>query len=150
QLNNRFMMRKFLQKIAQSRKRTYGLLVLLAGTNVLFAQVTVTGTVTADADNSALPGVNVIVQGTSQGTVTDIDGNYTVEVAEDDILAFSFIGYITEEVPVNGRSVIDISLIEDITSLDEIVVVGYGTQSERTLTSAITTIESEDITRTPN
>lgn len=144
------MMRKFLQKIAQSRKRIYGLLVLLAGTNVLFAQVTVTGTVTADADNSALPGVNVIVQGTSQGTVTDIDGNYTVEVAEDDILAFSFIGYITEEVPVNGRSVIDISLIEDITSLDEIVVVGYGTQSERTLTSAITTIESEDITRTPN
>ncbi len=143
------MIRKFLRKIAQSRKRVLGSLLLLAGSNCLFAQGTVTGTVIADADNSALPGVNVIVQGTSQGTVTDIDGNYTVEVPENAVLTFSFIGYITEEVPVGGRSVIDVSLIEDITALDEVVVIGYGTQRERDLTSAITTIRSEDITRTP-
>lgn len=144
------MIRKFLLKITQSRIRILGCVLLFLGSSGVMAQGVITGKVTSDADNSALPGVNVILQGTTEGTVTDLDGNYTLEASEDAILVFSFIGYITEEVPVNGRSVIDVSLIEDITSLDEVVVVGYGTQRERELTAAVTTVKSEEIARTPN
>ena len=110
---------------------------------------TVTGSVTAEADGMGLPGVNVLVKGSSTGTVTDVDGQYRLNVPnENDTLVFSSIGYLTQEVPVNGRSVIDISLAEDVQSLEEVVVVGYGTQKKENLTAAISNITSQEIQTT--
>lgn len=112
--------------------------------------ITVRGVVTDGESGEPLPGVNVIIQGTSQGTVTDINGSYSVSVPEKGTLVFSFIGYVTEEVPVNSREVIDISMVIDIQSLQEVVVVGYGTQKKENVTAAISTIQAEEITTTVN
>lgn len=113
-----------------------------------FSQITINGKVTSEATGEALPGVNVLVQGT--GTVTNVEGNYTIEVPDENAtLVFSFIGYTTEEVPVNGRTTIDVVMTEDVQSLDEVVVVGYGTQKKATLTGAVATVTPEKITSSP-
>ncbi|HEY5745944.1 MAG TPA: TonB-dependent receptor [Chryseolinea sp.] len=121
---------------------------LLASTS--WAQTrTLQGTVT-DAAGEALPGVNVIVRGTTTGTTTDSNGKYQLELpGSENALVFTFIGYKAATIDVGGRTVVDVVMEEDLTSLDEVVVVGYGTQREKDLTSAITTIKSEDISRTP-
>lgn len=100
----------------------------------------VKGTVT-DEENQPLPGVNVIEKGTTNGTTTDADGNFSLNVQnENAVLVFSFIGYTTQEVAVNGRSVIGVALVPDVQNLDEVVVVGYGTQKKRDLTGAVGSI----------
>ncbi|MDF9799392.1 TonB-linked SusC/RagA family outer membrane protein [Catalinimonas alkaloidigena] len=105
----------------------------------------ISGKVTAISDNSALPGVNVLVKGTNNGTVTDVEGNYTLNVPnQNDTLIFSSIGYVSEEIPVNGRTSINVAMAEDIQSLNEVVVVGYGTQKKSDLTGAIATVTAED------
>lgn len=101
---------------------------------------TVSGKVTDEAGDP-MPGVNILLKGTNTGTSTDINGKYSIEVpSEDAVLVFSFIGYTTEEVTVGSRSVIDISMMTDIQSLSEIVLVGYGQQDRAEVTSAITTV----------
>lgn len=113
-------------------------------------QASVSGKVT-DPSGESVPGVNILEKGTSNGAVTDMDGNYQVNVTNTQAtLVFSFIGFETQEIQVNGRSIIDVAFAEGATSLDEVVVVGYGTLRERDLTSAITTIRSDDIIKTPN
>ncbi|TPN84004.1 SusC/RagA family TonB-linked outer membrane protein [Aquimarina algicola] len=108
------------------------------------AQLSVSGTVTES--QGPLPGVNILVKGTQNGTTTDFDGKYSISnVPEDAILTFSYLGFVTKEVSVNGQSVIDVVLQEDAAALDEIVVVGYGTQSKREVTGAISQIKSDDI-----
>jgi TonB-linked SusC/RagA family outer membrane protein len=103
----------------------------------------VSGTIT-DESGSALPGVNILVKGTSQGTTSDGDGKYALNVPEGAAtLVFSFIGYTTQEVVVDNRSVVDISLQPDVESLQEIVVVGYGEQKKETLTGAVATVNSK-------
>lgn len=88
----------------------------------------VTGKVTSPSGES-IPGVNVILKGTNLGTVTDVDGKYSIEVPDlDGILVFTYIGFSTEEVAINGRTNIDVSLAETSHNLDEVVVVGYSTQ----------------------
>ncbi|MDV3307932.1 MAG: TonB-dependent receptor [Cyclobacteriaceae bacterium] len=110
----------------------------------------VSGRVTSQDDGSPVPGVNVVVEGTTRGTTTDVDGNYTIQLGpNENTLVFSFVGFQPTVVQVDGRTVIDVVLQSDITALDEVVVVGYGTQRERDLTSAITTISTEDIVKTP-
>lgn len=97
-----------------------------------FPAITVTGKVT-DENNESLPGVNVLIKGSSTGTVTDVDGNYSINAPnDDDVLVFSSIGYITQEVPVDGRSEINVTMAEDVQSLEEVVVVGlwYAEESE--------------------
>lgn len=119
---------------------------------LLFAQSnsTVSGTVT-DGQGQPLPGASVILVGTTNGVQTDFDGNYTLNnVSSSGTLAFSYIGFATQEIPINGRATINISLQEDTQSLDEVVVVGYGTQKKADLTGSIATVKSEDITRTPS
>ncbi|MEQ9443186.1 MAG: TonB-dependent receptor [Cyclobacteriaceae bacterium] len=109
---------------------------------------TVTGQIKGIGIEEALPGVNVLVKNTSNGTITDIDGRYTIAAENGtDTLIFSYIGYMTEEIPINNRSVIDVELAEDIQALSEIVVTGYGTQKKESITGAISTIDSEDIGR---
>lgn len=110
----------------------------------------ITGSVIGD-DGSGLPGVSVLIEGTSEGTVTDVDGNYTINVASDEsVLVFSFIGYVTQRVSVGALAVVNITLVADVMSLDEVVVVGYGTQKKATLTGAVSVIENKDIVRTKN
>lgn len=111
----------------------------------LEAQNSVSGVVT-DADGMPLPGVTVIQKGTSRGTSTDFDGNYSIELTlGDQILVFSYVGFNTLEIAVNNQSTIDVSLREDIESLDEIVIVGYGTQKKESVVGAITQIKGEDL-----
>ncbi len=115
----------------------------------LFQDIKVKGKIT-DINGNPVPGANIIVKGTNIGAVSDLDGNYEITVgSEDAVLEFSFVGYLTEEVPVEGRSVIDVTLIEDIKSLEEVVVVGYGTQKSRKVTGAISSVNISDIEGRP-
>jgi TonB-linked SusC/RagA family outer membrane protein len=127
------------------------LFVFLVGGLQAFAQsVTVTGTVLDDTGES-IPGANILEVGTNNGTVTDLDGRFSLEVASANaVLSVSFIGYASQEVPVNSRSNIEIILSEDTRSLQEVVVVGYGTQRKSDLTGAISSIKSEEIARLPS
>jgi TonB-linked SusC/RagA family outer membrane protein len=112
---------------------------------------TVTGTVTSEEDGTGLPGVNVILKGTAKGTVTDIDGKYSIEVPdESSILVFSSVGFIQEEVIVGSRSVIDLVLAPDIKALEEIVVVGFGTMKKRDLTGSVVRADMETLQEQPN
>jgi TonB-linked SusC/RagA family outer membrane protein len=109
----------------------------------------VSGRVT-DGAGLPLPGVNILVKGTTTGTTTDVNGAYRLEVVNQEaILVFSFIGYVTQEIAVNNRTTIDVTLTEDVQSLDEVVVVGYGTQKRSDLTGAISSITNEDLQQTP-
>lgn len=109
--------------------------------------INVTGTVT-DSQGNPIPGVNIIVKGTTLGTNTDAEGRYVIEILEDNaVLVFSFIGYISQEIPVNNRSVIDVSLSEDVKSLEEVVVIGYGTRERKDVTGSIASISAEEITQ---
>lgn len=111
--------------------------------------INVSGKVTS-FDAIGLPGVNILVKGSNVGTVTDIDGNYMITVPnENDILIFSSIGFVNEEVPVNGRSSINVTLIEDVRSLSEVVVVGYGTVKKSDLTGSVASVKSEQLTAYP-
>lgn len=108
-------------------------------------QIEMSGKVT-DENNEGLPGVNVLVKNTTIGTVTDIDGNYKLSVPDDAaILVFSSIGYITQEIPINGRTTIDVQMAEDVQSLSEVVVIGYGTVEKSDLTGAVSSLKSEDL-----
>ena len=118
--------------------------LLLLLTTLTYAQTVVTGTV-KDETGEPLPGVNILVRGTSQGTVTDISGNYSLEVPEDASLIFSFIGYVNEEIKVGNRSTIDLVLTPDITALNEVVVIGYGTTTKKELTGAVSVVQAEEI-----
>lgn len=89
----------------------------------------ITGQVT-DADNASLPGVNVLVGGSSQGTVTDSEGKYAINAPGNGTLVFSFIGYVSQTVEINNRSVINLQLTQESKILNEVVVVGYGTQKK--------------------
>ena len=110
----------------------------------------ITGTVSSAEGGEALPGVNILVKNNgSRGTTTNLEGKYTLEVSSQDTLLFSYIGFLSEEVPVGNRSTIDISLAPDIESLDEIVVVGYGTQKKATLTGSVSEVQGEEIIRSP-
>jgi len=108
---------------------------------------TITGKVTSE-DDGALPGVNVIEKGTINGTVTDIEGNYALEVSEDAVLVFSSVGYATEEVSLNGRSTIDLVMSSDLQQLEEIVIVGYGEQKKKSVVGSIVQASSEELERT--
>lgn len=114
------------------------------------AQVTVTGNVT-DENGAGLPGATVVEKGTANGTITNASGQYTLTVAnENAVLVLSFLGYQTEQEQVNGRSTIDVQMYPDITALQEIVVVGYGTQDKRDVTGSLVTADLEAFEEAPN
>ncbi len=114
----------------------------------VFQGRTITGKVTSDDDPEGLPGVNIILQGTDRGTVTDLEGNYSLEVdGPESVLVFSSIGFVTEEVRVGNQSVVNMLMVPDITALEEIVVVGYGTQKKSDLTGAVSSVNPEEMTK---
>lgn len=108
----------------------------------------VTGTVT-DPEGIPVIGANVVVKGTTNGTVTDMDGKFSLEVSNGDILSFSYIGYAEQEVAVGNRQLINVKLAEDFKALDEVVVVGYGTMLKRNLSTSVGTVDSEKLLERP-
>lgn len=108
---------------------------------------TIRGIVT-DENDEPLPGVNILVKGTTNGTISDVDGNFRITVSDDaTTLVFSSVGYLSEEIEIGGRSVIDVQMSPDIQSLSEVVVIGYGTQEKREVTGAISSISNEAISQ---
>ena len=109
----------------------------------------VTGTVTDEAGEAVI-GANVAVQGTKMGTVTDIDGNFALNnVADNAVLVISYVGYVTEEVSVAGKSVINVTIRENREVLDEVVVIGYGTVKRKDLTGAVSSMKNSDVVVAP-
>src|SRR4030042_3635283 len=109
----------------------------------IIQQQIVKGKVTDSRTGEAMPGVNIVVKGTNTGITADIDGNYSLPVTDlNDILIFSFIGYITQEIPLNGRTILDIVLVSDMTALDEVMVIGYGTMKKSNLTGSISQVNA--------
>ena len=136
----------YINKICRAFMRL-SVLVFVSGS--AYGQISVSGRVTGETGDG-LPGVNVLVKNTSQGTITDINGDYKIEIpARDATLVFSYVGYVTEEEIVGDRTSVDILMTPDVTSLSEIVVVGYGTEKKKDLTGAIATISSQDFARVP-
>ena len=128
-------------------------LVRTAGQNKAYERIlraemarTVSGKVTDQENGQPLPGVSIVAQGTVQGTVTDVNGNYKLSL-DDDVktLVFSYIGYVTKTVELNGRQLLDMTMIADIQALQEVVVVGYGTQKKSVVTGAISSVKSSDL-----
>ncbi|RUA06462.1 MAG: SusC/RagA family TonB-linked outer membrane protein, partial [Flavobacteriia bacterium] len=122
-------------------------LIGMLGFQSLIAQTTVTGTITDAADGQPLPGVSVLVKGTTHGVSSDFDGNYTINLSDPDaVLVFSFIGYSDKEVPVNGRSVINVTLEQQAEALDEVVVTALGIKKEaKALGYAVSNVGSKRI-----
>jgi len=109
-----------------------------------FAQDVVSGKVTDAADGSSIPGVSVAVKGTTRGSQTDANGTYKVNAGSNATLVFSFVGYASKEVAVGGKSVVNVSLTADNKSLEEVVVVGYGTQKRREISGTVTSLGARD------
>jgi len=130
--------------------KTFIFLVVLFGLGLgdLFSQELITGRVIA-LDGTPLIGVTVILKGTTIGTITNISGNYSIQPKEaNPVLVFSFIGYETVEKASEGKTIIDITMAEALTQLDELVVVGYGTVKKNDLTGSITSVSTKDMKNT--
>ncbi len=129
-----------------------GLCLWLLGPGlVAFGQSrTVTGKVTSAADNTTVPGVTVLVKGTTSGTATDANGNYSLSVPGNDaVLVFSFIGFVTEEVPVAGRTTVDVQMASDVQALQEVVVTGYSTERKRDIIGSVAVVKPTELLSTP-
>ncbi|MEX0884682.1 MAG: carboxypeptidase-like regulatory domain-containing protein, partial [Cyclobacteriaceae bacterium] len=126
-------------------------LLISISANGAFAQQTVSGKIYDATTKESLPGVNILIQGTSTGTVSDIDGSYSIRVPnEDAVLVFSFVGYLTQEIRVGNQSNIDVNLSADQAQLDEVVVVGYGTVKKSDLTGSVVRVDPESFKNQSN
>ncbi|MBD8490836.1 TonB-dependent receptor [Echinicola sp. CAU 1574] len=125
-------------------------LLLFMVIGITHAQVTVTGKVSSSSEGEGIPGVSILIKGTSTGVTTDLEGNFSIPATSEDILVFRSLGYQMQEILVGNQTQINVVLKEDISSLEEFVVVGYGTMKKSDMTSAHVTVSSEDIERTVN
>ena len=132
-------------QLKNARLRPFALFMALFLMNVswAFAQLTVTGNVQSTT-GEPLIGVNVVEKGTTNGTVTDLDGNYTLRVAKGKTLVFSYIGFLSQEIVVNNAKV-NVTLKEDTETLEEVVVIGYGSMARKDVTSSITTVKADQL-----
>ncbi len=131
----------------RNRFRFLSVIITLISLSSFAQSTTVSGVVRSSEDELPLPGVNVIEKGTSNGVVTDMDGEYTIAVGPDAILVFSYLGFKTQELEVNNRNTIDVTLSNDMEALDDVVVVGYGTQRKSDLTGAVGVVDTEEMTK---
>jgi TonB-linked SusC/RagA family outer membrane protein len=121
------------------------IILLLFSTCFTFGQeISVTGTVTDKTTGEPLPGVNILISGTSIGTVTDLDGNYQISAPQDGTLKFSYVGYLPEDIMVNNKTVIDVLLSPDLKQLDEVIVIGYGQIKKSDLTGSVSTVSVDN------
>lgn len=111
---------------------------------------TISGTVTSQSDGQTLPGVNVILKGTSTGASTDFDGNYTINLSgQGGVLVFSYVGYVSQEITVGSSNTVNVALVEDLAALEEVVVVGYGSRRKSDVTGAVSSVKSEELNAFP-
>ncbi|MCD7849487.1 MAG: SusC/RagA family TonB-linked outer membrane protein [Parabacteroides sp.] len=121
-------------------------MLLFLGNVSVFTQHAVKGQITDAKTGEPLVGVNVVLKGLSEsGTISDLNGNYSLSVSESSTLIFSYIGYVSQEVSVKGRSVVNVSLSEDVEALEEVVVIGYGTMRKRDVTGALSQVKAKDM-----
>jgi TonB-linked SusC/RagA family outer membrane protein len=126
----------------------YAVLLLVLAANVAYGQSkAVKGKVTSSDDGSSIPGVNIIEKGTSNGTVTDVDGNYSINVSDGATLVFTFVGFTSQEIAVGTQTTISVAMSADVQSLTEVVVVGYGTQEKKEITSSVASVKAEDFNK---
>src|SRR6185295_5729530 len=131
------MMMTMMMKLFKRGRLAAGLLLMLASTSLFAQQTKVSGTI-LDENNAPLPGVTIVEKGTSNGTNSDNNGKYTLNVSGGDVtLVFSFIGYKTEEVAVANQSLINVSLAQDVTALQEVLVTGYTSERKQDIVSAV-------------
>ena len=150
-------MRNYLKLIFMLRGNWSCLAVLLAipvlfaftGNSLAQEKVQITGTVTDAITAEALPGVSILIKGTTTGTITDIDGNYSIKALPTDVLVFSFLGFLQQEIAVGNNTVIDVSLAQDVVGLDEVVVTGYGVQKKSDVTGSIASVSGDKISEIP-
>ena len=128
---------------------SFFLMLLLLPFQLMGQQRTVTGKVTSSADGSSLPGVNVVIKGTTTGTTTGTDGDYSITVEEGNTLVFTYVGYNSTEIEVEDQRVINITLEESYEMLDEVVVIGYGETTRKSFTGSLTSVKSESIENIP-
>lgn len=125
------------------------LLAIFQISSMIAQERTVSGSVTIASDGMPLPGVNVLVKGTNQGTVTDMDGEYSIDVTPDAVLVFSSLGFERQEISVNNQTTINVQMVEDLESLEEVVVTSFGIEREKkALGYSVQEVSGEDITRT--
>lgn len=120
---------------------------LLLTTLVGYSQGLVKGQVISEDDRQGIPGINVLIKNTTQGTVTDAAGNFQIQASPNAVLVFSGVGFIRQEVPVNGKSQLDVKLVVDNRQLNEVIVVGYGTQKKSDLTGAVSSLDSKEFNK---
>ncbi|MCK5342173.1 MAG: TonB-dependent receptor plug domain-containing protein, partial [Candidatus Heimdallarchaeota archaeon] len=122
------------------------LFALIAGTQSIYSQqLSVTGTIT-DESGELLIGVNITIKGTTVGTISNVEGKYEIQVSSDaEVLVFSFIGMITQEIPIGDQTVIDLTMETDILGLEEIVVIGYGTVRKTDFTGSVAIVKGEEL-----
>ena len=140
---------EILEKLFESSDITYKVLdnnLVVVTLKQNLQQTTLVGSVTDEGSGEPLPGVNVLVKGTTRGTITDTEGKYAIEVNQGETLVFSYIGYFEKEITVTDQTILDVQLAQDIESIDEIVVVGYGVQKKSTVTGSISALSSKEIT----
>ena len=123
------------------------MLSLLLGNLAMAQQTVLTGKVTDKSTGESLPGVSIVVRGTTNGTITNVDGDFTLGVKKGDILQFSFVGYKTQEIIAEGQKNLSIALVVDNAELDEVVVIGYGTVKKSDATGAVSTVSSKDFNK---
>jgi len=112
----------------------------------VYGQIPVKGKVISAEDNQGMTGVNILIKGTGQGVTTGSDGSYSLSVQKaEDVLVFSFIGYKTQEITVEGKTTINVTLVPDITALEAVVVMGYSSKKRNEITSSVTTISSDKL-----
>jgi len=126
-------------------KQLFLWLLLLFISFSVFAQRTITGKVTSLTEGIPLPGVSVLIKGTTKGVITNAEGKYSIEAASENTLVFSFIGYEDAEIPVGSQAVINVELKDDVAEIDEVVVVGYGTMKRSDITTASVTVSGETL-----
>jgi hypothetical protein len=118
-----------------------GIILLSASRFADVQEIKITGTVISGDDNNPLPGVNIVEKGTVNGVITDIEGKYEINVSgEKAVLTFSAVGFVTEEITIGSRSVLDVAMQPDVTSLEEIVVMGYSSQRKSGITGSVSVI----------
>lgn len=142
---------KFPDRLRMSRLIRVCVLIMLVTcwSTFAFAQATIKGKVTDEA-GVGMPGVNIVVKGSTRGTTSDADGQYALDVnASDEVLIFSFIGYETQEIAIAGRSNIDVSLVMNIEALSEVVVIGYGEQNQEAITGSVVSIKGDMMREIP-
>lgn len=131
-------------------KTNIGLVAFLLFSVAFFSQTKITGLVTDKATGDPLPQVTILVKGTTTGTTTDFDGNYSISVKEgSDILVFKYLGYKTQEIKINNRKTINISMDEDTNVLEDVVVIGYGSRKKSDVTGAVASVKTEELTAFP-